>query len=113
MSQHNDSTQVRSYKVPAEVKSGDPTITLPIEVQHEQDGYWYAVYDGERDVEYPDLQSLIEDHDLCVAYPPTRHTDESAETILGVLTADAVAEWDVYSWQRTSPRELAASLVSG
>lgn len=77
---------VKAYRVPANVKSLDHTIKLPIEIHHEQDGPWYAVYWDEYDIEYPDLHSLAKAHELDLA-------------------SDEPESWDSYSWIRTEPRD--------
>ena len=70
-----------AYRVPAELRSNDSTVTLPIEIHSVSDGNWYAVYDGADDVEYPDLYELARDHGL----------DIDHETLAG---------WANYCYQR-------------
>lgn len=51
-----------SYHIPPNVKSDDPSVTLPIEVLRVQDSNWRAVYDGHPDVEYNTLWELCKAH---------------------------------------------------
>jgi hypothetical protein len=57
-----------AWNVPAALFEGrtatDPI--LPIEIQQVQDGHYYAVYDGEPDVEYRSLEDLAVAHRIDV-----------------------------------------------